>query len=82
MNPVKAIVPLLAVATLFVAHHTAQGGPPKVRRPYTPPGDCFTREEFHAPFNNKWARRLTGDVWIEGCLGAEGPCVVVIWIPC
>ena len=81
MNPVKAIVPLLAAATLFVAHHTAQGGPPKVR-PYTPPGTCFTREEFRAPFNNKWARLLTGDEWIEGCLGAEGPCVVVIWIPC
>lgn len=71
---------LLALAA-WSAPSSAQTSPPS-SRPFVPPDDCFTQVVLSAPFNNLFARRLVGDEWISGCIGAEGPCKVVLWVPC
>ena len=81
MSSLKASALFLLPAPVLAAALTAQGGPPKVH-PYIPPTDCFKQVILRAPYDNVFVRRLVGDKWLSGCMGAQGPCEVVIWVPC
>ena len=73
---------VLLCATAWAAPLAAQMTNPPPSRPFVPPDDCYTQVVLSAPFNNLFARRLVGDEWISGCIGAEGPCKLVLWVPC
>jgi hypothetical protein len=75
---------VLLAATPWAPRPSAQGGQgaPPPSRPFVPPDKCFRQVQVTAPFDNQFARLLTGDKWISGCIGPQGPCTFSIWVPC
>jgi hypothetical protein len=72
----------LAVAIALPNRPTTQS-PPKLPTPPQPqPSGCYELRAVDLGFPNRWARILTGDEWITGCVGPAGKCYFAVWIPC
>lgn len=70
----------LAISTGAAAVAMPQGSPPK---PAPWPPTCIRLIPVEVPGeNHQWARILTGDKWIPGCLGPVGKCFFAAWVPC
>lgn len=59
----------------------SQSSPPT--KPAGPAGPCYVLKPVRIPGeNHQWARVLTGDKWISGCIGPVGACHTSYWAPC
>mgnify|MGYP001424797016 CR=1 FL=1 len=75
----SALTLTISIAAAAVA--APQGTPPT--KPAGPQPQCYRQQIVRFPGQNlQWARILTGDKWITGCIGPLGECITTIWVPC
>jgi len=82
MRVLMLVVLSLGTATMLTSRPATQSSPPTIPTPPKPQG-CYELRTFEVVgADHRWARVLTGDEWIAGCIGSAGKCYAPIWFPC